>query len=308
MPCSGSRRPSASRRRTSPSSRARSPRPPARPLPDYASLWRWSNDEREAFWRAVWDYAGIIGTRGERTLVDSDAHARREVVSRCAPQFRREPARAPRARRRGRCAGLSRRGQAVAPRLARGARRRRRARGGRAEGAGRGRGRSRRGVPAEHARGDHRDARGDEPRARSGRRARRISACRACSTASARSSRACSSPSTATGTTARPLPIADKVAAIVARLPTVERVVVIPYLEATGQRPAECRRRPRRRRLGRIRRAARRRADRLRAPAVRPPALHPLFVGHDRRAEVHRPRRRAARCCSTSRSTCCTAT
>jgi acetoacetyl-CoA synthetase len=41
-----------------------------RPLPDYASLWRWSNDEREAFWRAVWDYAGIIGTRGERTLVD----------------------------------------------------------------------------------------------------------------------------------------------------------------------------------------------------------------------------------------------
>jgi acetoacetyl-CoA synthetase len=38
-------------------------------LPDYASLWRWSNEHREAFWRAVWDYAGVIGERGERTLI-----------------------------------------------------------------------------------------------------------------------------------------------------------------------------------------------------------------------------------------------
>jgi acetoacetyl-CoA synthetase len=41
-----------------------------RSFPDYASLWRWSTDEREAFWREVWDFAGIVGTRGERTLVD----------------------------------------------------------------------------------------------------------------------------------------------------------------------------------------------------------------------------------------------
>ena len=41
-----------------------------RSLPDYAALWRWSTDEREAFWRAVWDYAGVIGTRGERTLLE----------------------------------------------------------------------------------------------------------------------------------------------------------------------------------------------------------------------------------------------
>jgi acetoacetyl-CoA synthetase len=41
-----------------------------RPLRDYDALWRWSNDEREAFWRAVWDYAGVVGTPGERTLVD----------------------------------------------------------------------------------------------------------------------------------------------------------------------------------------------------------------------------------------------
>ena len=41
-----------------------------RTFPDYRTLWRWSNDEREAFWRALWDYAGIVGERGERTLVD----------------------------------------------------------------------------------------------------------------------------------------------------------------------------------------------------------------------------------------------
>jgi acetoacetyl-CoA synthetase len=43
-----------------------------RPLPDYATLWKWSNDEREAFWRLLWDYGGIIGERGERTLIDGD--------------------------------------------------------------------------------------------------------------------------------------------------------------------------------------------------------------------------------------------
>ncbi len=41
-----------------------------RPLPDYAALWRWSNAEREAFWRAVWDFAGVVGTPGGRTLVE----------------------------------------------------------------------------------------------------------------------------------------------------------------------------------------------------------------------------------------------
>jgi acetoacetyl-CoA synthetase len=41
-------------------------------LPDFKALWRWSVDDKEAFWRAFWDYAGVIGTRGERTLVDAD--------------------------------------------------------------------------------------------------------------------------------------------------------------------------------------------------------------------------------------------
>jgi acetoacetyl-CoA synthetase len=39
-------------------------------FPDYASLWRWSTEEREAFWCALWDDAEVVGTRGERTLVD----------------------------------------------------------------------------------------------------------------------------------------------------------------------------------------------------------------------------------------------
>ncbi len=39
-------------------------------LSNYGSLWRWSNAEREAFWRAVWDFAGVVGERGARTLVD----------------------------------------------------------------------------------------------------------------------------------------------------------------------------------------------------------------------------------------------
>jgi len=34
-------------------------------LPDYDALWRWSIDRREAFWRALWDHAGVVGTRGE---------------------------------------------------------------------------------------------------------------------------------------------------------------------------------------------------------------------------------------------------
>ena len=42
-----------------------------RPFPDYASLWRWSTEEREAFWRALWDYAGVAGERGERTVVNA---------------------------------------------------------------------------------------------------------------------------------------------------------------------------------------------------------------------------------------------
>jgi acetoacetyl-CoA synthetase len=43
-----------------------------RPFPDYRSLWRWSVDEPVAFWNELWDFTGVIGTRGARTLVDGD--------------------------------------------------------------------------------------------------------------------------------------------------------------------------------------------------------------------------------------------
>jgi len=40
---------------------------------DFSTLHRWSVDEREAFWSAVWDHAGVVGDRGTRLSVDRDA-------------------------------------------------------------------------------------------------------------------------------------------------------------------------------------------------------------------------------------------
>jgi acetoacetyl-CoA synthetase len=38
----------------------------------YDALWRWSLDHKWDFWREIWDYCHVIGTRGERVLVDAD--------------------------------------------------------------------------------------------------------------------------------------------------------------------------------------------------------------------------------------------
>ncbi len=152
--------------------------------------------------------------------------------------------------------------------------------------------RSRRGLHAEHAGDDRRDAGRRGASARSGRRARRTSACRACSTASARSSRSVLFTVDGYWYNGKAVPIVDKVAQIVAQLPTVERVVVVPYLQAAAAPPADLSRGPAWAAVGRVARAVHRGADRLRAAAVRPSALHPLFVGHHRRAQVHRARRR----------------
>ncbi|PLX36091.1 MAG: acetoacetate--CoA ligase [Hyphomicrobiales bacterium] len=43
-----------------------------RSFPDYKSFHRWSTDEKEAFWSLLWDFCGVVGDRGERTL--SDGH------------------------------------------------------------------------------------------------------------------------------------------------------------------------------------------------------------------------------------------
>jgi hypothetical protein len=77
------------------------------------------DDEREAFWRAMWEFGGVIGDRGERTLRRPRPDARRPLVSRRAAQLRRElssggarPTTRPTPR-------VSRRGQARESRLAR---------------------------------------------------------------------------------------------------------------------------------------------------------------------------------------------
>jgi acetoacetyl-CoA synthetase len=45
-----------------------------RSFPDYRSLWEWSIDDREEFWKSVWDECGVIAeTRGEYVLRDRDA-------------------------------------------------------------------------------------------------------------------------------------------------------------------------------------------------------------------------------------------
>ena len=42
------------------------------PATDFQALWRWSIDHKETFWRGLWDYTGVIGDPGARTLIDGD--------------------------------------------------------------------------------------------------------------------------------------------------------------------------------------------------------------------------------------------
>ncbi|MFN7195502.1 MAG: acetyl-coenzyme A synthetase N-terminal domain-containing protein, partial [bacterium] len=40
---------------------------------DYDALWRWSIEDREGFWRAVWRFCGVVGDGpGARGIVDAD--------------------------------------------------------------------------------------------------------------------------------------------------------------------------------------------------------------------------------------------
>src|SRR6185503_2143336 len=41
-----------------------------RALPDYASLWRWSIDDIPGFWRALWDFTGVIATTPPTRTID----------------------------------------------------------------------------------------------------------------------------------------------------------------------------------------------------------------------------------------------
>ncbi len=44
-----------------------------RPLADYDALHAWSVADRPAFWDLVWDFCGVVGDKGERRLTDGDA-------------------------------------------------------------------------------------------------------------------------------------------------------------------------------------------------------------------------------------------
>lgn len=41
-------------------------------LPDYAALHRWSVEKPEQFWRAVWDFCGVIGEPGDTVIMQGD--------------------------------------------------------------------------------------------------------------------------------------------------------------------------------------------------------------------------------------------
>jgi acetoacetyl-CoA synthetase len=41
-------------------------------FPSYSDLHRWSVENREAFWSLVWDFCGIAGDKGEHVLADGD--------------------------------------------------------------------------------------------------------------------------------------------------------------------------------------------------------------------------------------------
>ena len=41
-------------------------------IPDYAALWRWSVENREPFWRMVWSFCGAIGDQGGTAVVDGE--------------------------------------------------------------------------------------------------------------------------------------------------------------------------------------------------------------------------------------------
>ena len=250
--------------------------------------------EPEAFWREVWDDAGVIGHRGTRVLVDGDRMPGARFFPDATLNFAREPARAASARRRRRRARVPRRGQG--PRSAcrtprcttrcRGSRRR-------CDAAGVRHRRSRRGDRAQHARGDRSamlaalGARRDLVVVLAGlRRAGRARPLR---------------PDRADGalrrrrllrTTARRSRLASKVA-------DDRRQRCRPSSASSSFRTS------RRAGPGDLSRIARRgargttflaphapRAIDFVAAAVRPSALHPVLVGHDRRAQVHRARRR----------------
>ena len=148
--------------------------------------------------------------------------------------------------------------------------------------------RPRRRLPAQRAGRDHRDARDDEPR-----RDLVVVLARFRRAGRARPLR----PDRAEGAVRRrrlllqrqddrlSLPRLQEIAR---NLPSLESTVVVPYTAAIRDIARDS---ARRRSCTSSWRRYRPRRDPLRAPALRPSALHPVLLGHDRRAQVHRARR-----------------
>ena len=67
-------RPSAARVAALPLTRfaAEAARRAGRPLADYRALHAWSIADRAAFWDLVWDFSGVIGDKGARTVEDGE--------------------------------------------------------------------------------------------------------------------------------------------------------------------------------------------------------------------------------------------
>ena len=45
---------------------------PDDPAGGYDALWRWSIEQQEAFWSALWDWCGIVGDKGDRVFIEDD--------------------------------------------------------------------------------------------------------------------------------------------------------------------------------------------------------------------------------------------
>ncbi len=48
-------------------------------LPSYQALWQWSVDDPAAFWTSIWDFFGVLGTRGDGPVLSGDDAADRLV-------------------------------------------------------------------------------------------------------------------------------------------------------------------------------------------------------------------------------------
>ena len=248
----------------------------------YDALWRWSVDDLEGFWGAVWDFFGVGARRtsgaqrarrcrarawfaGARLnyaehLLPGDADAvavvarsqTRDPIELTFGELREQVARRPR-----RAAAARRRPAATASSP------------------------TCRTCPRRSSRSSR--ARASAP---CGRAARPSSARAACSPGSRRSSRRCCSRSPATRYRDRAIDRRAEVAAIRAGLPTLEHVVHVPYGADAG--------------LGWDELLPSRRA-RVRAGPVRPPALRAVLLRHHRPAEGDRARPRRDPRSSTTR-------